>query len=61
MEKSGFQSELPGLALKYLEDSLELVEKGACHSECLTSWEKRAGVEIRKTDGDGKEEGTGSG
>ncbi|KAF2650839.1 2-hydroxy-3-oxopropionate reductase [Lophiostoma macrostomum CBS 122681] len=61
MEKSGFQSELPGLALKYLEDSLKLVEKGACHSECLTSWEQRAGVEIQKTDRDKKANGTGSG
>ncbi|KAH7132302.1 2-hydroxy-3-oxopropionate reductase [Dendryphion nanum] len=50
VEKSGFQSDLPGLALKYLEDSLKLVEKGADHSECLKSWEERAGVEIKKTD-----------
>ena len=50
IEKSGFQSDLPGLALKYLEDSLRLVEKGADHSECLKSWEERAGVEIKKTE-----------
>lgn len=50
IEKSGFDSELPGLALKYLEEGLELVDKGACHSECLRSWEKRAGVEIPKTE-----------
>jgi 3-hydroxyisobutyrate dehydrogenase-like beta-hydroxyacid dehydrogenase len=49
IERSGFQTELPTLALRYLEDGLELVEKGACHSECLRSWEKRAGVEIKKT------------
>ena len=50
IEKSGFKSELPDLALKYLEDSLKLVDKGADHSECLKSWEQRAGVEIKKTE-----------
>lgn len=50
IEKSGFQTALPGLALKYLEEGLDLVEKGACHSECIRSWEKRAGVEIEKTE-----------
>ncbi|KAF2876462.1 2-hydroxy-3-oxopropionate reductase [Massariosphaeria phaeospora] len=50
IEKSGFQSDLPKLALEYLEDSLKLVEKGADHSECLKSWEHRAGVEIDKTE-----------
>lgn len=50
IEKSGFQSDLPEMALKYLEDSLKLVEKGADHSECLQSWEARAGVEIKKTE-----------
>ncbi|KAF1995201.1 2-hydroxy-3-oxopropionate reductase [Amniculicola lignicola CBS 123094] len=52
VESSGFQSDLPALALKYLEDSLKLVIKGADHSECLKSWEERAGVEIRKTERD---------
>ena len=50
IEKSGFHSDLPGMALKYLEDSLKLVEKGADHSECLQSWENRAGVEIKKSE-----------
>lgn len=49
IEQSGFRTELPGLALGYLEEGLQLVDKGACHSECLKSWEKRAGVEIKKT------------
>jgi 3-hydroxyisobutyrate dehydrogenase-like beta-hydroxyacid dehydrogenase len=48
--KSGFESELPSLALRYLEESAQLVGKGADHSECLKSWEKRAEVEIKKTD-----------
>lgn len=50
IECSGFRSELPGLALKYLEESAHLVEKGADHSECLKSWEQRAGVEIKKSE-----------
>lgn len=50
IESSGFRSALPELALKYLEESLALVDKGACHSECIKSWEARAGVEIEKTD-----------
>lgn len=50
IEKSGFETALPALALAYLEEGLELVGKGACHSECLRSWEKRAGVEIKKTE-----------
>ncbi|KAF2015703.1 2-hydroxy-3-oxopropionate reductase [Aaosphaeria arxii CBS 175.79] len=55
IEQSGFESELPGLALKYLEDSLKLVETGADHSECIKSWEQRAGVEIAKTERRGDE------
>jgi 3-hydroxyisobutyrate dehydrogenase-like beta-hydroxyacid dehydrogenase len=49
IENSGFQTELPGLALKYLEEGLQMVDEGACHSECIRSWEKRAAVEIPKT------------
>jgi 3-hydroxyisobutyrate dehydrogenase-like beta-hydroxyacid dehydrogenase len=49
IESSGFDSELPRLALQYLEESLKYVEKGACHSECIRSWERRAGVVIPKT------------
>lgn len=50
IEESGFKSELPDLALEYLQDALKMVDKGACHSECLRSWEQRAGVEIKKTE-----------
>lgn len=50
IDKSGFQTELPALALKNLEEGMNMVEEGACHSECIKAWEKRAGVEIKKTD-----------
>ncbi|KAF2474979.1 2-hydroxy-3-oxopropionate reductase [Lindgomyces ingoldianus] len=56
IERSGFHSDLPQLALEYLEESMEVVDKGACHSECLKGWEKRAGVEIKKTE---REDGRG--
>lgn len=49
IEQSGFRTELPNMALNCLEESLALVEKGACHSECIKSWERRADVEIEKT------------
>lgn len=50
IEKAGFDTELPRLALHYLEESVKYAEKGACHSACIKSWEKRAGVEIQKTE-----------
>lgn len=53
IEKAGFYTAFPELAIKYLGESLELVEKGACHSECIRSWERRAGVEIEKTGSSG--------
>ena len=54
IEKAGFDTELPRLALGYLEEGLKYVEKGACHSECIRAWEKRAGVEIPKTEKGGR-------
>ncbi|KAF2708574.1 2-hydroxy-3-oxopropionate reductase [Pleomassaria siparia CBS 279.74] len=50
IENSGFKSDLPSLALTYLEDAFKMVGKGACHSECLKSWEERAGVQIKRTE-----------
>lgn len=50
IEKSGFDSDLPSLALKYLEDSLQTVGEGADHTECLESWEQRAGGKIDKSE-----------
>jgi len=58
IERSGFETELPGLALRYLEEGLQGVGKGADHSECIGAWEKRAGVEIPKSDVDPKKRRT---
>ena len=45
-----FDTELPALLRCYLGDALELVEPSADHTECIRGWEKRAGVELKKTD-----------
>ncbi|KAF2737879.1 2-hydroxy-3-oxopropionate reductase [Polyplosphaeria fusca] len=50
IESSGFRTDLPNMALNYLEESMKFVEPGACHSECIKSWEDRAGVKILKTE-----------
>lgn len=46
---TGFETDLPELAIKYLEDSLQGLEEGADHTECLKGWEKRAGMELKKS------------
>ena len=50
MRHSRFETELPALLRGYLGDALELVDQGADHTECIRGWEKRAGVELRKTE-----------
>ncbi|KAH8789937.1 2-hydroxy-3-oxopropionate reductase [Hyaloscypha sp. PMI_1271] len=46
---TGFETGLPQLAIGYLEDSLVGLKGDADHTECLKGWEKRAGVELRKS------------
>ena len=50
IEKSGFETELPALVERYLEESLQVVERGADHAESLKNWEHRAGVVLNKTE-----------
>lgn len=50
IRSAGVQTELPEMALRLLQDGLDLVGEGACHSECIRRWETSAGVEIKKTD-----------
>jgi 3-hydroxyisobutyrate dehydrogenase len=47
---TGFETDLPQLAIKYLEDALAGLEENADHTECLKGWEKRAGFELRKSE-----------
>ena len=50
MKHNDFQTELPALLKKYLGDALEQVEPMADHTKALVGWEKRSGVEIKKTE-----------
>jgi hypothetical protein len=50
MAHSCFETDLPALLRGYLDDALKLVEPDADHTECIRGWEKRAGVELKKTE-----------
>lgn len=50
MEHSKFETEQPALVRRYLSDALKEVEPQADHTKLLVGWEKRAGIELRKTD-----------
>ena len=49
MQHNKFQTDLPGLLRGYLGDVLKEVEPMADHTKALAGWEKRAGVEVKKT------------
>ncbi|KAK4956436.1 hypothetical protein LTR10_005960 [Elasticomyces elasticus] len=50
MEHNGLETELPSLTKRYLADALKEVEPDADHTKCLVGWEKRAGVELKRTE-----------
>ncbi|KAK3638093.1 hypothetical protein LTR56_013304 [Elasticomyces elasticus] len=50
MEHSGFETDLPSLTKRYLADALKEAEPDADHTKCLIGWEKRAGVELKRTE-----------
>ena len=50
MQHNKFETELPGLLRGYLSDALKEVEPMADHTKALVGWEKRSGVQIRKTE-----------
>lgn len=50
MRHSEFETELPGLLRGYLGDALEQVDQRADHTEAMRGWEKRAGLEVKKTE-----------
>jgi hypothetical protein len=54
MEHSHFETDLPALLRGYLSDALTLVEPDADHTECIRGWEKRAGVELKKSEHAGR-------
>lgn len=49
MEFNGFRTGLPEMLRGYLQQSLDCVEPGADHTKALVGWEKRSGVELKRT------------
>ena len=50
MKHNKFQTDLPALTKRYLGDALKEVEASADHTKCLVGWEKRSGVELKRTE-----------
>lgn len=50
MQHNKFQTDLPGLLKGYLDGALQHVEPMADHTKALVGWEKRSGVQIKKTE-----------
>lgn len=50
MDSVGFSTELPELVGRYLGDAAGMVDAGADHTESLRGWEKRGGVQVKKTE-----------
>jgi 3-hydroxyisobutyrate dehydrogenase-like beta-hydroxyacid dehydrogenase len=50
MKHNQFDTQLPALTKRYLADALAEVEPMADHTKALVGWEKRSGVELRKSE-----------
>ena len=50
IQSTGFETELPKLAIGYLEDAMKILEEGADHTECLKGWERRGGIELKRSE-----------
>jgi hypothetical protein len=50
ISSTGFETGLPELAIGYLENALAGLKDDADHTECLKGWEKRAGIELKKSE-----------
>ena len=50
MQHNKFKTDLPGLLKGYLDDALQHVEPMADHTKALVGWEKRSGVQLKKTE-----------
>ncbi|KAK5170322.1 uncharacterized protein LTR77_004909 [Saxophila tyrrhenica] len=50
MQHNKFETELPALTKKYLGDALGHVEPMADHTKALVGWEKRSGVQLKRTE-----------
>lgn len=49
MKHNKFETELPALTKRYLNDALQEVEPMADHTKCLVGWEKRSGVKLKRS------------
>ncbi|GAB7353961.1 hypothetical protein MBLNU459_g4559t1 [Dothideomycetes sp. NU459] len=49
IESTGVPSQLPDLAISMLSEALNVADEGACHTQCLKGWEKKAGVQLKQT------------
>ena len=50
MQHNKFQTDLPALLKGYLDSALQEVEPMADHTKALVGWEKRSGVQLKKTE-----------
>lgn len=50
MQHNKFPTDLPGLLKGYLDYALQQVEPMADHTKALVGWEKRSGVQLKKTE-----------
>ena len=50
MQHNKFETDLPALIKRYLDESLQHVEPMADHTKCLVGWEKRAGLKIKRSE-----------
>jgi 3-hydroxyisobutyrate dehydrogenase-like beta-hydroxyacid dehydrogenase len=50
MKHNHFDTQLPALTKRYLAEALAEVEPMADHTKALVGWEKRSGVELRKSE-----------
>ena len=50
MKHNNFETDLPALTKRYLGDALKEVEPMADHTKALVGWEKRSGVQLKRTE-----------
>lgn len=50
ISSTGFETDLPELAIAYLEDAIRGLKEDADHTECLKGWERRAEIELKKSE-----------
>lgn len=49
IESVGVPSELPDLIIGSLSDADKIAGEGACHTQCIQGWEKKAGIQLKRS------------